>query len=1383
MSASTRSAAGTRDVPPAALASLSRWVRRPSVLAMSALVVVSFVQLPGKSTFDTKLDLTVDPLAFMGRALHLWNPAATSGELQNQAYGYLFPMGPYFGLCQLLGLPEWVAQRLWGALLMCLACYGTLALARALKIGSEPARLVGGLAYALSPRMLTEIGSLSAEMLPVAMLPWVMLPLVRADRIGSVRRAAGLSGLAVLCMGGINAAMVVLALLLPVLWLLSREWNARHVSLVAWWCVCVLGATLWWILPLLLLGQYSLPFLDYIESASNTTAPISLFEAMRGTNQWVAYVVQGTPWWPAGWMLVDNPVLMLATGLVAAVGMIGLVRAGLPERRFLVLGVVVGVTLLTVGYVGAVDSPLAGTVRELLDGALAPLRNVHKLEPVLRLPLTLAFIHGLGGVLPGLRGAPDWLRRHAKVGLGLLLVVVMAAPAWTFTLRPGPGWNEIPDYWPSAMGWLAEADPDGRTLLLPATGFGEYNWGRTVDEPAQALARSPWAVRNQIPLGSEGNTRVMDAVEDTLTSGRGSVGLADFLARSGFRFLLMRNDIDTGTTGSPPLGLLHSSLAHSPGIQRVATFGPPVAPATPDARSSTLDNGPAVPALEIYEVRRPVPLAHAVSMADVNTVSGGPESLLPLVESGQLDRERPTVLAGDGGAGEGNHWWVTDGLLRRERNVSRVHGNLSQTLTEREPPRQDRPTIDVLPFPSPTHQTTAAYRGIRGVAASTAASYADAFGGSDPSRLPFAAVDGNLSTAWHSSSFTGPAGQWLELELDTPQVLDEVNLAFVDDIRVGWPVTRIQIITDAGSTVQDVPRGATLRPYPTAPGLTSKIRINVLEVGGRQQTGNVGITELSVPDVRPQRALRAPTDVAPGASRPTGFSFTRGALPRYSCGQAGEAVTCDAGLARQGEEATGLHRLFRTPADAQYQVGATVLPAMGAANPVRPPWVDPTVSSQLGGDPAAGALSAVDGSSATAWTADVTDLRPTIRLRWFGQRTISDIQVTPGVPTSSRPTELELSTSKGKATVKLNADGRASFPPFTTDQVDIAVTSTRVLEQPVNRPQGPPGIGEIRISGMSDVLRPVAPNTPFTVPCGQGPTIHIDGQDYATSVSGTLADITEHRVLPARACEELALGVDLAAGEHELRTERSEFFVVQDLWLRPAAAPQEAPRQRAVEVALWDATHREIKVGEGPEALLTIPENANDGWAATVDGQPLARTRVDGWQQAWVLPAGGATTVSLDFGPDTDYRSGLGIGALTALLLVLATFLPVRRTVRISTAPGGQHWIPIALVAGVVVLAGMPAIIALIVCLLIRQFWTTAPGVLAFAGMAMAGVVSTTGRILGYGQEWAYGSWSQLALVVSIAAVVSVCIRWFDGTRPTPEIAWPTEPPDPSDTR
>jgi arabinofuranan 3-O-arabinosyltransferase len=1294
------------------LTTVRTWPRNPAVWFMALLTVVSFLQRPGRTTFDTKLDLAVDPIAFLGRALHLWNPQATGGELQNQAYGYLFPMGPFFAAGQLLGVSPWVVQRLWCALVLCLAFGGMLALSRALRIGSEPARFAGALGYALAPRMLTEIGPLSAEMLPAALLPWVLLPLVRADRLGSPRRAAGLSALAVLGMGGVNGAMVIMSLVLPVLWLLTRRWTREHGKLVAWWCVSVLAVCLWWILPLLLLGEYSLPFLDYIESATNTTAPMSLFEVLRGTNQWVAYVVEGTPWWPSGFMLIDNPLLMLATGAVAAIGLFGLARDGLAERRFLVLGVVTGLTLLTVGYVGALDSPLAETVRGLLDGPLAPLRNVHKFEPVLRLPLVLAFVHALTGRLPGLaRAASPAAATRARLAIGVVLVALMAMPAWLFTLRPGPGWDDVPGYWRSAMTWLADEDPAARTLLLPATGFGDYTWGRTIDEPAQPLARSPWAVRSQIPLGSEGNTRLMDAVEDALGNGRGSPALARFLTRAGYRFLLLRDDIDRRGGGVPPADVIRAGLDRSAGVSRVASFGP----------------------LSIYQVSGRVPRVSVVPAADVPTVSGGPESLLPLLESGALDPDAPTVLAGDGGLPASREWLVTDGPRYRERNVGRVRDNLSQTLTEEERPRQNRPSTDLLPFTGQEHLAAAAYRGVRDVAASSSVAFADAVGGSDPSGLPFAAVDGDPSTAWRSSSFTGPAGQWLEVELDTPREVSSVELSIVDDLRVGWPVTRIRLTTDAGSVEHEVAPGEEPQRYAVAAGVTGRVRVTVAAVAADRDNGNVGIRELTIPGVAPQRAVRAPADAVPG-SRRTSFVFSRGAQPRYAC--AGDR--CDADLMRTGEEPAGVHRLFGTAVDGTYRLAGTVLPAPGGTNPVSLPGVAVAASTQLAGDPAAGPLSAVDGSPATAWRPDVRDLRPTLRLTWDTPQELTGLRLTG----EDLPSDVEVTVPKGSQTVPVR-DGTAEFE-LTTDSLQIRLLG------------GAGAISELRLSGTD--LPP--PPREFTVPCGQGPALTVDGDTYRTSVSGTLADFVAHEPLRLRTCEDLEGGLELPAGRHEVRTGPSSSFVVQDLWVLPAAPAPEPAALRSVDVSGWDVSHRSVRVGAGDAAVLSVPENTNDGWVARLDGRALPRVRVDGWQQAWLVPAGPGGTVELEFVPDGQYRQGLLVGGLAAVLLAGSLLVPVRRR-PVSTGPGGARWVPVALLVLLAVLGGMPAVVLLIACLLVRALWPPAPRWLAVGGAGLACVVAVSGRVLGNGQDWAYGPVSQGLLLLAAAAVVTGSVEWF----------------------
>ena len=115
-----------------------------------------------------------------------------------------------------------------------------------------------------------------------------------------------------------------------------------------------------------------------------------------------------------------------------------------------------------------------------------------------------------------------------------------------------------------------------------------------------------------------------------------------------------------------------------------------------------------------------------------------------------------------------------------------------------------------------------------------------------------------------------------------------------------------------------------------------------------------------------------------------------------------------------------------------------------------------------------------------------------------------------------------------------------------------------------------------------------------------------------------------------------------------------------------------------------------------------------------------------------------------------------------ALMLIVVTAVPVRRRVPVSVAAGGARWIPIAMVVLLAVLGGMLPIVALIAALLARTLWPPAPKVIAPLGILTATAVSVAGRLSGHGQDWAYGLASQAAILIALAAVVSVHVHWFD---------------------
>ena len=285
-----------------------------------------------------------------------------------------------------------------------------------------------------------------------------------------------------------------------------------------------------------------------------------------------------------------------------------------------------------------------------------------------------------------------------------------------------------------------------------------------------------------------------------------------------------------------------------------------------------------------------------------------------------------------------------------------------------------------------------------------------------------------------------------------------------------------------------------------------------------------------------------------------------------------------------------------------------------------------------------------------------------------------------------------------------------------------------------------------------------------------GPERHLDGFDYRTSVQGTLADLLAHRPLPLGMCRDLSAGIELQAGGHELQhgapADRS--------WCRTCALQQRrrrgsrAPCTRTV-AGRWE-THapRSVQVGPGPAAVLAVPENANDGWVATVDGHRLTPTRVDGWQQAWLVPAGAGGVVTLDFTPDTSYRTRLLVGALAALVLLVA--LAIAGPAAVAHARRGGLAVGADRAGGAHRRAGRHARAGGA-----DRVPAGPPGptpvaavVLALGGMAAATVVAVTGRLLGLGQDWAYGAPAQAALQIAVAAVVAACIDWFiDAERTT----------------
>ncbi len=1327
------------------------------LLAVSlGLVALAFVQSPGRVLTDTKLDLTVDPAGFLARALTLWDPVGAFGQVQNQAYGYLFPMGPFFLLGDAVQLEPWVIQRLWWSLLLVTAFLGIVKLAGALRIGAPWARIVAGLAYALSPRMMSVIGPSSIEVWPMALAPWVLVPLVIGMKRHDPRWMAALSALAVAAVGGVNAVATFAVIPLAALWLLLAPASARRRSMMVWWPMFVLLGTMWWLIPLLLLGEYSPPFLDYIESASTTTFAATLFDALRGTSNWVPYV---DPSSVAGNDLLRSVGLIANGVVVVALGIVGIARRTTCHRRFLLSGILLGLVLLTLGHTGSVDGWGADTIQRALDGLLSPLRNTHKFDLVVRIPLVLGLAAALSSAGAALRQTDgERVLRKGVAVLGVAAVVGATLPAWTGALANRGTYESVPDYWRDAASWLKTHDSGQRALVVPASAFGDYLWGRTGDDVLQPLASSPWATRNAVPLALGGNIRTLDAVERRLASGQGSAGFARFLERSGVRYLVVRNDLALGNEHTDP-ERVYATLAQTPGVASVASFGPTVgsAPVVIDEDGETvLINGgwqAERPAVEIFAVgssgRGPVTEQDADSTP---VVAGGPESLLTLDEVGGLDGN--VILADDVVVDERPEQLVlTDGARRQEAAFGRAEQNRSAALAEGEPYSLDRPVHDYRFSPDERYVSVPRLVGATRVSASSAQSDAGSPGPLVPAEQPWSALDGDPRTSWRAGA--GDEGSsWIEVEFGGAVDIERLTLTMDKDAE---RTRRLTVRTDSGEVVAMAQPGisTTVR---LRPGSTRTLKIS----GAASAFDPLTLTDIEIPGIEITRPLVMPR-LPSGWGAPDQIVMAVDQAYRSGCLDVEGVTRCIQDRDQWGEDGRVLDRELELGADASYAPRLKVAPVGGAAFDTAlqsQRLATASVSSYAAEDPRNSAMRTIDADPTTGWVAAADDHDPTLTLAWVGARRVARIAVTTSRNLSaSEPREATLVFSDGTEREVVFEDGVARFEPVRAESVEVHFDATdnrqAIDDFGVTKPLAV-GVSEIRVGSP----RPVFPQQPradaLIGRCGVGPHVEIDGRRYETRVRASEVDMLSAASLDAVICG--LPEVALSEGTHRVRVVGNDVYRPLSLTLGDLTS---STGSSGLSPTRWDKTTRTVPLEEDTagDRLVTVAENRNAGWRTEAGSTPL---QVNGWQQGWVVD-GAEEELALIYAPAPWYRAALLVGGLAVLALLAMALL--RRRVQLPAVGErrGPSWAILAAGgAAAGLLAGLPGVaVALLACLvglLLRGrsdealAWTAgAPVVVAAVGY----VVRPWGSDTGWAGE---SSWPQLLVVASLGLLAAAVV-------------------------
>jgi arabinofuranan 3-O-arabinosyltransferase len=1344
------------------------WIQRfRTHLGAAALVAFAFSQSPGLIAADTKADLVIDPAHFLVRAVQTWDRQQGFGQVGNQSYGYLIPMGPFFLLGHLAALAPWIVQRLWWSVLLTVAYYGTIRLARALDIGTPGTRIAGGFAYALAPRILTILGGISIEAWPGAMLPWVLLPLVAASRGRvSVRRGAALSGVAVLAIGAVNAAATLAVLPVAALYLLLSARRDLRSALIGWWVAAVALAVAWWVVPLVLLDHYGYPFLDYIENAGTTTSTTGVFATLRGAEHWGGYlVVNGSVRWPAGFVLSYGSWTTLWTAAVAAIGLAALCRVGMPQRRWLLTCVVLGLLLISIGHSGQFASPVSSPVRSLLDGPLAAFRNVHKFDPLLRLPIALGLVQSLAWLKVWRPARLD--RRVPAVVSGLVVLSLIGAvfPGLREGVTPPAPYRSVPAYWTQAADWLAARSSAGSALLVPSSNFAVYDWGSPEDEPLQALARSDWAVRDAVPLGAPGTYRILDAVDALLAEGRPSPRLTPALARMGIHYLLLRNDLNAGGAGAVAPWIVRAAIAGSPGLSPAATFGPHLF--GPGANGAATDS----PAIEMFSVDSATPAVSTAPVVGAVTVVGGAESTVDLAGTSLLGGHAELTVGSPGvaSAPTSGTQVLTDTDRRRALNFGAGSSSrYSPTLAAGADPRGERPAADIGPVLTAAQQTVSRVDGVGTVTASSSAADPFALLYRGPSYRPEAALDGDLETEWLSSG--QGVGQWLQVDFDGAVSVPAIRLSLVDDPAIGPTVTRLRVQTDAGTRTEAVAPGESMQTVKLPPGSTRHLKITVVGVEpGGTAGSSVGIRELNVPGLHPVPALVLPR--SSGAAN-TVVALQRTGGDRGTCLPTTHAYSCQNGLDLVGEEAVPYRRDVVTSGPTTASTTATVR-FEGAPTAAVQAAVDAaygmsvTGSSSAFTDLAARPGAALDGNPSTAWIPATSDVAPTLHVHFDTAVTASAITLTGDL---QRAHEIDVSVD-GHSAVLRPANGKRQSVAlagrdwtFTVLRSGVAGVADQTTRNPVAAP--PLRLVGIAFSGT----RRAAPE-PVVLSCGDGPSLVVDGHRLRLSVHTTVANALDGAEVDTQLCDR---AIALAPGSHRIDFADVGGVIVTGATLGSVPAVTTA---RSVTVQSQADQQARYSVAAGAAVYLQLSQSYNPGWQAIVDGHRLAAVELDGWRQGFVVAESDSpVTVVLDFAPSRWQTVGFAVGGGAIVLLLLFAVLPIRsRRGRATYGPGRIRsrrratamtwaaqltWAAPVASAAVGWLLGGPAglVIGLAVGTVQRRL---RPG-LAAGGLLIGALVVAV-------RPNAFSAAATLGALVSIAALVSALVQPVpvDGDAPT----------------
>lgn len=1314
-------AEGTEDSRESHAASWRTWRPRRPATGTLLLAAVAYIPLlltrPGMVGADTKTYLYLDPGRLLARAPFMWDTNIGLGTVTHQNIGYLWPMGPYYFVFETLGIPDWIAQRVWLGSIIFLAGLGVRWMMRELRWDGGGAT-VAAFAYALSPYLLDYAARISVILLPFVGLPWLIGLAARCLRRDDWRSPAWFA-LVTLTVGGVNATSLVLVMVGPILWFVHATFVAKEVTLRtavrAGLRITLLTAvtSLWWLAGLALQGSHGIPILRYTETYETVATAALAPELLRGLGYWFFYGRDSLGAWTESTVgLVEVlPLLALSfviPGLALAAGALTRWRNRIYFAAIVTAGLVIGVG----SHPWDSPTPFGELFKAWSRTDLGlSFRSTPRAVPLIA--LGLAVFLGAGVAALG-RWRPRW---HVPVAGALIVLICLNQIALfrgQMVDRNLMRDEEVPEYWLEAAAAMDEGDPWTRVLEMPGIDFAAYRWGNTVDPITPGLMDRDFVARELIPYGSPASANLLNEFDQPFQAGRvDPAAITPMAQMMGVGEIALRGDLQYERYLSPRPRHTYQQLLNAPGLGDPLGFGEPVPniasdelPLDDELEMGTPVTHPDPSPVTLFPLEDPRSLLRTVDASAPVVMAGDATGMVNLAALGALQVDRPLFYAAsfaDDPAGlravvdePDTELVVTDTNRRQARRWGSVRENDGHTeFAGEEPVERDHRDNRLEVFADETDDDRTVLE-TTGTATVSASAYGNAVTYT-PGDRPSNAMDGTENTSWRVAAFEKAEGNYLQVDLAEPVSADQMALRQIPGDRNRW-ITEISVeFDDDGEplvfTLDETSRqeGGQSLSFPERSFSRVRITIDATDRGILQDyrgVSGVGISELVIPGVEPSpEVVRPPVRLLDelgesSLGRALRYVFARRAPNPGDVVVADEEPTMRrrvTGPVARSFTPYGKARMVATTPDARIDE-LLGIPGADAGG------VTASSNARLEGSLLTRASKALDGDTTTAYQSRMNTTDAQLSVTYAEPVTVNglDLQVYAdgkhSIPTvitvavdGGEPLRVELPrTDLGDGAERGTiATLRADTGELVGSRFDIAVVEADEAETKDwfggGRVVLPVAIAEL---GLPTIDMP-APETPVDDRC-RDDLVTIDGAGVPVRVVGTVRDA---EALAALRLESCGAPVELPAGTSLLETAEGITAGVDVELLALASAPGGAPGVDTLtdppdagptpppaEPSRPGRLHYELTVRDATQPYwVVLGQSFSDGWTAeTSEGVELGEpTLINGFANGWLIdPAehGADVTVVMRWTPQGLVWIGLAgsaLGVLACLFLIV----------------------------------------------------------------------------------------------------------------------------------